>query len=138
MKWFQKVLIENYANFSGRARRQEYWMFVLICILILISIGVLDSFAEEYLKYTWGSILTGIFILATLIPWLALNIRRLHDTGKSGGYLFINLIPIVGRIWYIVLMASPGNNFTNTYGPDPKAPNIIDEIDDIGKPSLEE
>lgn len=137
MKWFQKVLIENYANFSGRARRQEYWMYTLIWILIVISIGVLDSLIEEYLGFTWSSIIIGIFILATLIPWLALNVRRLHDTGKSGGYLFINFIPIVGRIWYIVLMATAGNDFSNKYGPNPKAPDL-DEIDDIGKPLLEE
>lgn len=133
MKWFQKVLIENYVNFSGRARRQEYWMFVLIWVLIVISISIL----EEYLELTWSSIIIGIFILATLIPWLALNVRQLHDIGKSGGHLFINLIPIIGRIWYIVLMATAGNNFSNKYGADPKAP-ILDEIDDIGKPLLDE
>lgn len=133
MKWFKKVLIENYANFSGRARRQEYWMFVLIWLLIVTSIVILDSLTEEYLGFTWISIVGGIFVLATLIPWLAVNIRRLHDIGKSGGYLFINLIPLIGRIWYIILVATNGDSGPNQYGPDPK--NIFeDEIDDIGKP----
>lgn len=136
MKWIKAVLVDNYANFSGRARRQEYWMFVLIWVLIVISIGFIDSLTEEYLGFTWGSIAAVILLLITIIPWLALNVRRFHDIGKSGGYLFINLIPIVGRIWYIVLMATAGNNFSNKYGPDPKAP-ILDEIDDIGKPLLD-
>ncbi|MEP5340563.1 MAG: DUF805 domain-containing protein [Algibacter sp.] len=138
MKWFQKVLIENYINFSGRARRQEYWMFVLIWLGIVILIGTLSSFIEEYSEFTGTSIIIGIFMLATLIPWIALNVRRLHDTGKSGGYLFIHFIPIVGRIWYIVLMASAGNDFSNKYGPDPKRPDSINEIDEIGKPVLED
>ncbi|MEP1489779.1 MAG: DUF805 domain-containing protein [Algibacter sp.] len=138
MKWFQKVLIENYINFSGRARRQEYWMFVLIWLGIVILIGILSSFIEEYSEFTGTSIIIGIFMLATLIPWIALNVRRLHDTGKSGGYLFIHFIPIVGRIWYIVLMASAGNDFSNKYGPDPKRPDSINEIDEIGKPVLED
>ena len=132
MIFLKKVLIENYANFSGRSRRQEYRLFALFWIVTVIIISGTANLLEDYLDFEWAPTTVGIFALITLIPWLALNVRRLHDTGKSGGYLFINLIPIVGRIWYIVLMASAGNNFSNKYGPDPKAPNI-DEIDDIGK-----
>ena len=82
-----------------------------------------------------GSIL-GIYTLVTLIPWLALNVRRLHDIGKSGGYIFINLIPVIGRIWYIVLVATEGEYGSNNYGPDPKGENF-DEIDNIGNSELE-
>jgi len=77
-----------------------------------------------------GSIL-GIYLLATLIPWLALNVRRLHDIGKSGGYIFINLIPVISSIWYIVLVATEGEYGNNNYGSDPKMEQY-DEIDDIG------
>ncbi len=139
MKWYKKALIENYANFSGRARRQEYWMFVLFQILIFFFLAFLSNLFEEFKIFGSDVFLTilGIYALATLIPWLAVNVRRLHDTGKSGGYLFINFIPIVGRIWYIVLMATNGDNSLNKYSPDPKMP-LEDEIDDIGKPLLDD
>ncbi len=137
MKWYLKVVKENYANFNGRARRQEYWMFFLFQLIIVICFSALSSFSEEYLEFTWGFTFIGIYLLATLVPWLAVNVRRLHDTGKSGGNLFINLIPLIGRIWYIVLVASNGDVGPNKYGPDPK--NILDdEIDDIGKPLIGE
>jgi uncharacterized membrane protein YhaH (DUF805 family) len=136
-KWYFTVLIDNYANFSGRARRQEYWMYTLFWILTVISISLISDFMEKFIDITIAPGIIGVFILATLIPWLGLNVRRLHDIGKSGSYLFINLIPIVGRIWYIVLMATEGNNYSNKYGPNPKAP-VLDEIDDIGKPLLDE
>ncbi|MEC3907149.1 DUF805 domain-containing protein [Tamlana sp. 2201CG12-4] len=132
-KWYLTVLVDNYANFSGRARRQEYWMYVIFWILTVITISITLELLEDFIDNDWSSVTIGVFILATFIPWLAVNVRRLHDTGKSGSYLFINLIPIVGRIWYIVLMANSGDTGPNQYGPDPKAP-IIDEIDDIGKP----
>ncbi len=138
MKWFKKVLIENYANFSGRARRQEYWMYALFWSIIVISISILAEYTEEYLGFTWGFTFFTIFSVATLIPWLAVNVRRLHDTGKSGGYFFVNLIPIIGRIWYLILVCTDGDTGSNQYGPDPKRLYEDDEIDDIGKPLLED
>lgn len=139
MKWFKKVIVENYANFSGRARRQEYWMYVLIWTLIGFGLAFLFNLSEEFFSTgeDWASIIIFVYGLATLIPWLAVNVRRLHDTGKSGGYFFINFIPVIGRIWYIILVASNGEVGPNKYGPDPKN-NFDDEIDDIGKPLLEE
>lgn len=138
MKWFKKVLIENYANFSGRARRQEYWMYALFWSIIVISMSILAEYTEKYLGFTWGVTFFIIFSIATLIPWLAVNVRRLHDTGKSGGYFFVNFIPLIGRIWYLILVCTDGESGPNQYGPDPKKPNINDEIDDIGKPLLDE
>ncbi|MCL6294296.1 DUF805 domain-containing protein [Jejuia spongiicola] len=138
MKWFKKVLIENYANFSGRARRQEYWMYALFWSIIVISMSILAEYTEKYLGFTWGFTFFIIFSIATLIPWLAVNVRRLHDTGKSGGYFFVNFIPLIGRIWYLILVCTDGESGPNQYGPDPKKPNINDEIDDIGKPLLDE
>jgi len=132
MYWYLKVIKDNYANFSGRARRREYWMFVLIQLIILILVISYASLVDDLFgSPVVGSIL-GFYVLATLIPWLALNVRRLHDTGKSGGYIFINLIPIIGRIWYVVLVATEGEFGPNQYGPDPKGEGF-DEIDDIGR-----
>ena len=137
MNWYLKVIVENYANFSGRARRQEYWMFVLIQIVIFFIIGFVSTAIDDLIGINISNILFLIYLLGTLVPWLALNARRLHDTGKSGTYFFINLIPIIGRIWYIVLVATNGDIGSNRYGPDPKG-NFDDEIEDIGKPLLGE
>ena len=136
MKWYLTVLIYNYANFSGRARRQEYWMYTLFWVITVFAINIVSIALEDFIDIKWNTAAIGLFALVTLIPWLAVNIRRLHDSGKSGSYFFVNFIPIIGRIWYIVLMSTDGNNFSNLYGPDPKG-TILDEIDDIGKPLLE-
>ncbi len=136
-KWYLAVLIDNYANFSGRARRQEYWIFVLFQIVLFFLLGFLSVAIEDFFETSSFSILIIVYLLGTLIPWLAVNVRRLHDTGKSGGYLFVNLIPIVGRIWYLILMCTDGDHGSNIYGPDPKANNDYDEIDEIGKPLLD-
>ncbi|MEH6537641.1 MAG: DUF805 domain-containing protein [Psychroserpens sp.] len=131
MYWYLQVIKHNYANFSGRARRKEYWMFVLVQLVIL---GLVLSYAslvdDVFGSPVVGSIL-GIYCLGTLIPWLALNVRRLHDTGKSGGYIFINMIPLIGRIWYIILVATEGEYGQNQYGPDPKGEDF-NEIEEIG------
>lgn len=137
-KWYLTPLVDNYANFSGRARRQEFWVFFLFQISIFILLIVLSDLLETYLDFEYHTIPFALYFLGTLVPWLAINIRRLHDSGKSGGYFFVNLIPLVGRIWYIVLMATEGESGPNKYGPDPKKPFVADEIDDIGKPLLED
>jgi uncharacterized membrane protein YhaH (DUF805 family) len=133
MKWYLKVLTESYANFQGRARRQEYWMFVLFQILIVIGLSFLSSLIEEFIEINVLGIVFLIYFGGTLIPWLALNVRRLHDLGKSGTYFFINFIPIIGRIWYIILVASNGDYGPNRYGLDPKIEYLEDEINQIGE-----
>ncbi|WP_040278917.1 DUF805 domain-containing protein [Psychroserpens damuponensis] len=132
MYWYLQVIRYNYANFSGRARRKEYWMFVLIQLIIVILVIMYQSFVDDLFDTPIVGTLLGIYILATLIPWLALNVRRMHDIGKSGGYVFINLIPVIGRIWYIILVATEGEFGANNYGPDPKL-DYSDDIDDIGR-----
>nr|WP_321247474.1 DUF805 domain-containing protein [uncultured Psychroserpens sp.] len=136
MYWYLQVIRYNYANFSGRARRKEYWMFVLVQVIIFIIVMMYASLVDDFFDTPVVGSVLGVYILATLIPWLALNVRRLHDIGKSGGYIFINLIPIIGRIWYIVLVATEGEYGANYYGPDPKG-DPFDEIDDIGDSELE-
>jgi uncharacterized membrane protein YhaH (DUF805 family) len=120
MNWYIKVL-QNYFNFNGRARRKEYWFFVLFNVIFAIVAAVIDNvlgIASEELGY--GPIY-GLYALATLIPGIAVSIRRLHDIGKSGWYFLLALIPCVGGIILLVFDLTPGDPYDNEYGPDPKA-----------------
>ncbi|WP_047545066.1 DUF805 domain-containing protein [Psychroserpens sp. Hel_I_66] len=132
MYWYLQVIRYNYANFSGRARRKEYWMFVLVQLIIVGLTISYASLVEDFFEPDFVFSILSIYFVGTLVPWLALNVRRLHDINKSGTYVFINLIPVIGRIWYIVLVATEGDFGTNNYGPDPKL-DYSDDIDDIGK-----
>jgi len=114
MNWYLAAF-KKYAQFSGRSRRKEFWMFFLFNIIAAAILGVIDSLVGT------NGILAGVYSLIVLIPGLALNIRRLHDVNKSGGFIFINLIPLVGSIWYLVLMCTEGTRGDNKFGPDPKA-----------------
>jgi uncharacterized membrane protein YhaH (DUF805 family) len=114
MNWYLAAF-KKYAQFSGRSRRTEFWMFFLFNFIAAAILGVLDNLVGT------NGILAGVYGLIVLIPGLALNIRRLHDLNKSGGFIFINLIPLVGSIWYLVLMCTEGTRGDNKYGPDPKA-----------------
>ncbi|MFI8338690.1 DUF805 domain-containing protein [Streptomyces sp. NPDC085639] len=108
-------VLKKYAVFSGRARRQEYWMFFLFNIAAAIILLILDGVLGTY------PLLYGIYVLAVFLPNLGVTIRRLHDTGKSGWWIFIGAVPLVGLVWIIVLLASAGQQQPNQYGPDPKA-----------------
>ena len=120
MNWYIKVL-KKYAVFSGRARRKEYWMFVLfnfifslVASLIDLGIGILT-----FAVFGFG-LLSILYALAVFVPGLAVSVRRLHDVGKSGWYLLINLIPIAGPIWFLVLTCMDSQPGDNKYGPNPK------------------
>ena len=116
MNWYIKAL-KNYATFSGRARRKEYWMFSLFnCIVWLILYGLM--LASE------SSLITGIsvlYIFATFIPSLSVIVRRLHDIELSGWFYFISFIPVVGPIIVLVWLCKEGTTGANRYGADPKA-----------------
>ncbi len=112
MKWFLKCL-KQYADFKGRARRTEYWMFVLFCGLAGFVAGLLDSLLGI-------QVFTYLLSLAILVPSLAVAVRRLHDIGKSGWYYFLCLIPLIGTIWLIVLFCKDSQPGTNEWGPNPK------------------
>lgn len=120
MQWYTDV-IKKYVEFSGRARRKEYWMFVLFNVIISIVISIID----RIIGTTYGSanqgVLSTIYSLAVLLPSLAVGVRRLHDTGRSGWWLLINLVPCVGWIVFLVFAIQEGNAGDNAYGPDPKA-----------------
>lgn len=113
MKWYIHV-IKNYVNFSGRARREEYWMFFLFNFLFSFVIGLVDGFIGT------GGILTLLYSLAIFLPSLAVSFRRLHDTGRSAWTVLLGLIPLVGGIILLVFMCSEGQKHDNKYGPDPK------------------
>ncbi|OUR94289.1 hypothetical protein A9Q87_01180 [Flavobacteriales bacterium 34_180_T64] len=132
MKWYIHVL-NNYVNFEGRARREEYWMFTLfhlifIFLLVIIPIALFDS--------PLGTLPVLIYFLATFLPTLAVTIRRLHDTGKSGWFYLITFIPYLGGLILLIFTVENGNKGQNKYGPDPKGRND-EEIEDIGKPILD-
>lgn len=139
IEWYKKVVFENYANFNGRARRSEYWYFILaqvLIFLIIIGLGIsLGSFldnADDAFFVAFG--FCGLYFLAILIPYLALVVRRLHDIGKSGWFYFIRFVPFIGGIWILVLMCTEGNFGLNNYGPDPK--DTFDEMEEIGKEAI--
>jgi uncharacterized membrane protein YhaH (DUF805 family) len=113
MNWFVEVL-KKYAVFSGRARRQEYWMFTLIASLIYLGLVVLGLAMDTEVPEL-------VFALAIFLPSLGVSVRRLHDTGRSGWWVLIGFIPCVGTIFMIIFMATEGERDENRYGPDPKA-----------------
>lgn len=152
--WYLKVVRDNYANFSGRARRSEYWYYVLCGTIISIVLSVIDLL-------TGYGFLGNIYSLVVFIPGLAVSIRRLHDIGKSGWYLLVLMIPFFvgalwlallfvsalesgkftplvigpvllflgGTIWMLVLFCKEGDSGSNAYGDDPKkTQNPLDEI----------
>lgn len=118
MEWFMKAL-RQYAVFTGRARRKEYWFFVLFYILIAIGLGFIDSVlglgSEEF------GLLSGLFGLAMILPALGVAVRRMHDTGRSGWWVLVSLIPFVGWLIFIWFATRDGEPGPNDYGPDPKA-----------------
>ena len=90
----------KYAQFEGKATRQQYWMFVLINFFIGIGFGFVGALLKTELLYS-------LYSLAVFIPSLAISIRRLHDINKSGWWILISLVPLIGWIWFIILMAQP-------------------------------
>lgn len=119
MNWYLKVL-KQFADFTGRARRKEYWMFVLFNLIFAIAAMILDNILGISIEGIGYGPIYGLYILATLIPGIAVSVRRLHDIGKSGWMFLIVLIPVIGAIWLLVLMATDSNPGANQYGPYPK------------------
>lgn len=121
MNWYVKAL-RNYVGFSGRSRRKEYWMFVLFNIIFSIAAAILDNITGLAIPEVGYGPIYGLYALAVLLPGLAVAVRRLHDVGKSGWFLLIALIPIIGAIWLLVLFCTDGQPGVNKYGPNPKEP----------------
>jgi uncharacterized membrane protein YhaH (DUF805 family) len=113
MEWYLKVL-KNYVGFQGRARRKEYWMFALFNLII----GLVLGFVEGMLNLS--QVLSTIYTIAVFLPSLAVGVRRLHDTGRSGLWLLISFIPLIGLIVLLVFFCEDSKENENQYGPNPK------------------
>lgn len=126
----------RYFDFAGRSRRKEYWLFVLFQILVSIVINAVfgsPTYERVGMFVGFSSMLSGpggiaqnLFVLASLIPWLAVAVRRLHDQDKSGWLLLLALIPILGWFALLVLMCLEGTRGPNRFGGDPKNPEELD------------
>lgn len=119
MSWYLEAL-KKYAVFSGRSRRMEFWYFVLFNLVVYIVLSLIDGLLGTYNIVSGVGLLSGIYGLAVLIPTLALWVRRLHDIDRTGWWVLINLIPLVGTIVLLVFALTPGTPGSNRYGPDPK------------------
>ncbi|WP_145042337.1 DUF805 domain-containing protein [Gimesia chilikensis] len=118
MNWYLTVL-KKYAEFSGRARRKEYWMFVLMNFLVSILISIVGAVIGD----TDGLIavsLSGVYALFIFIPSLAVTVRRLHDTNKSGWWILITFVPLIGGLVLLIFMIMDSDPNTNAYGANPK------------------
>lgn len=147
MEWMLLPL-RRYARFSGRARPKEYWMFILFLLLCFIAIGIVEgllglSTTEHWVRrgpwwfdtgyHTRGGSLTGLFGLAILIPWLAVAVRRLHDTDRSGFWLLIIFFPLIGSLVLLVFFIMSGTRGPNRFGPDPVEVGEPELVGRIGK-----
>ena len=123
MEWYLKVMRDNYANFNGRARRKEYWMFTLFFLLFALLagfvIGILSAVGETVAMI--AIIMAVVWYLAHLVPSLAVTVRRLHDTGKRGWFYLLAIIPYIGGLIIFIFTVIEGDKGDNKYGPDPKA-----------------
>ena len=118
MSWYLEVL-KKYAVFDGRAGRPEYWYFVLFNFIASIVLGIADSLMGTFSSDAHMGLLEGIYSLAVLCPSIAVGIRRLHDIGRSGWWLLVGLIPLVGWIILIIWAATESDTGANQYGPGP-------------------
>ena len=119
MSYYLEAL-KKYAVFSGRARRAEYWYFVLFNLIVAFVLALIDTLLGTTTGVSSFGLLSGIYSLAVLIPTLAVMVRRLHDIDRTGWWLLINLVPLVGTIVLLVFALTPGTPGSNQYGPDPK------------------
>lgn len=120
MNWYFEVL-KKYAVFEGRARRKEYWFFALFNAIIMIVLGIIDRVIGTYDVHSSVGLLSGIYALAVLIPSIAVAVRRLHDTSRTGWWILIGLIPVIGAIVLFIFTLLDGKPEENAYGVSPKA-----------------
>jgi uncharacterized membrane protein YhaH (DUF805 family) len=118
MHWYLEVL-RKYAVFDGRARRQEYWMFVLISTLLPFVALMLASVLGMQMG-NGATVLLAVYYVAVLLPSIAVWVRRLHDTGRSGWWVLASFVPLLGTIALLVFSLQDSETGTNQYGPNPK------------------
>lgn len=116
MEYFIDAL-KKYADFTGRARRQQYWMFILFYLLFYIGLTIVDALTGSY-------VLTTLYTLALLVPSISIAARRLHDTGRTGWWQLIALIPVIGGIVLLVFLVQD-SDADNEFGENPKSVSVI-------------
>lgn len=121
MNWYLEAIQKKYADFNGRAHREEFWMFVVVNLVVMIVLTIIG-----FIVHLW--FLRTLYDLAVLLPSLAVGTRRLHDTNRSGWWQLIWLVPIVGWIVLIVFFAQDSNPGDNQYGPNPRAAGVVQEV----------
>jgi uncharacterized membrane protein YhaH (DUF805 family) len=114
VRWYIDVL-KKYAVFSGRARRKEYWQYTLFTCIALVALVIVGAVVHTMIPYF-------VYLIAVIVPTLAVGVRRLHDTGKSGWFILLGFIPVVGGLIMLVFLCAAGERGMNAYGPDPKEP----------------
>ena len=142
MNWYFEVL-KKYAVFNGRARRKEYWFFLLFNVIASMILGFADGMIGSINPESGMGLLGGIYTLAVLVPGIAVTVRRLHDTGRSGWWILIGLIPLLGAIVLLIFMVQDSKPGENQYGENPKSTPLLsadsgsdkDPEPGIGKPS---
>ena len=130
-----KCITQKYVDFSTRAPRKEFWLFVLCyAVVFLILVGI-DISTDIYDSETGLGLFSGIYWFLTLIPYLAVLVRRLHDTNRVGWWVLIALIPLVGAIWLLVLLCLKGDEGENRFGGDPLTPDRNGSLPNISPSS---
>ncbi len=119
MGWYLEAF-KKYAVFGGRSRRKEYWSFVLFNFVVFVVLVGIDVLLGTFSSASGLGLLSGIYGLATLVPILALSVRRLHDIDRSGWWVLVYLIPLIGPIVLLVFALLDGTPGSNRYGPNPK------------------
>ena len=122
LDWMMMPL-KRYTDFAGRSRRKEYWMFLLGVIIAAIILGIIEGILglSGMVGGVYGP-LTTLFLLAIIVPSIAVQVRRFHDQDKSGWFVLISLIPFIGGLIVFVFMCLEGTKGPNRFGPDPKDP----------------
>ncbi len=116
MKWYLKVF-RQFSDFEGRASRREYWMFILFNSIFAFAAIILDNLLGITIGAGSFGPLYALYGLTMFIPTWAVSVRRLHDSDKSGWMMLISVIPLIGSIWILILMAKSGDPSANSYGP---------------------
>ena len=114
-----RCLTKNYAKFSGRARRKEYWLYVLAVIIVFTVMVGFEMALDIQDQRTGLGTITVVLCLASIIPSLAVAVRRLHDTDRSDWWVLIKFIPLIGAIILVVFACLRGTEGENRFGPDP-------------------
>jgi uncharacterized membrane protein YhaH (DUF805 family) len=120
MGWYLEAL-KKYAVFGGRSRRREYWYFVLFSLVVSLLLSAVDALLGTFSSSTNVGLLGGIYGLAIIIPSIAVSVRRLHDVDRTGWWVLISLVPVIGTLVLLVFAVLDGTPGENRFGPNPKA-----------------